>query len=213
LLRLFDLFNTGRIFPVAYASPLPDGALDTLFRTARTHTRWLPGEVSDDLLHKVHELAKFGPTSANCCPLRIVYIKSQAAKARLKPLLDAGNVDKTMAAPVTALFAYDLEFYEKLSKLFPHTDARSWFVGRDAAIRETAVRNGTLQAAYYMLAARALGLDCGPMSGFNREKATAEFFAGTKIEANFLCNIGHGDAAALHPRSPRLDFDEMSEIL
>lgn len=195
---------------------LDDSALDIVFREARTHVKWLDQPVPDSLLAKIHDVAKFGPTSANICPLRIVYIKSPEAKEKLKPLLDKGNVDKTMSAPVTAIFGYDMEFYEKLPKLFPHTDAKSWFVGKPDYIRESAIRNGNLQAAYYMLAARSLGLDCGPMSGFDRDGATKAFFAerfGGKAEANFLCNIGYGDASALHPRSPRLAFDEMSEIL
>lgn len=198
------------------AAPLTDAALDTLFREARTHKTWEKRDVSDDLLKQVHDLAKFGATEANCCPLRIIFVKSPVAKERLKPLLDKGNVDQTMAAPVTAIFGTDFEFYEKMPKLFPHTDARSWFVGKDEKIRVTATRSANLQAAYYMLAARSLGLDCGPMSGFNRDGATKEFFAGKfggKVEANFLCNMGYGTPDGLHPRGPRLDFAEAIEIV
>lgn len=197
-------------------APLSDDALDTLFRSARTYNSWDARDVSDDLLKQVHDLAKFGPTEANCCPLRIVYVKTPEAKERLRPLLDKGNLDKTMAAPVTAIFGIDFEFYEKMPKLFPHADARSWFVGKEEKIRVTAIRSANLQAAYYMLAARSLGLDCGPMSGFNKDGATAEFFTGKfggKVEANFLCNMGYGGTEGLYPRGPRLDFAEAIEIV
>lgn len=195
---------------------LTNPALDILFREARTYKTWQQREVTDDLLKQVHDLARLGPTEANCCPLRIVYVKTPAAKERLKPLLDKGNVDQTMAAPVTAIFGTDFEFYEKMPKLFPHTDARAWFVGKEEKIRVTATRSANLQAAYYMLAARSLGLDCGPMSGFKRDAATQEFFAGKfsgKVEANFLCNMGYGTPEGLYPRGPRLDFDETAEIV
>lgn len=192
---------------------LSDEALDILFREARTHSAWQGKDVTDVLLEAVYDLMKFGPTSANSCPARFVFVKSAEAKARLKPHLDAGNVEKTMAAPVTAIIAYDLEFYENLPKLFPHTDARSWFVGNDAAIKTTAFRNGSLQGAYLMLAARALGLDCGPMSGFNAEGVSKEFFPDGKVKANFLCNIGYGDHTKLKPRNPRLGFDEVCKIV
>lgn len=186
--------------------------LDILFRNARTHNGWLDKPVDDALLQQAYDLAKMGPTSANCSPLRIVFVKSADAKEKLRPCLAAGNLEKTMAAPAVALFANDMEFYEKLPKLFPHTDARSWFAGKEAAIQTTAFRNGSLQAAYFMLAARALGLDCGPMSGFDNAKLDAAFFAGTSYKSNFICSIGYGDVSKLHPRGPRLDFAEACRI-
>jgi len=189
-----------------------DNALDVLFRNARTHSKWHDRPVSDDLLRRAWDLAALGPTSANCEPARIVFVRSREAKQRLRPALAAGNVDKTMAAPVTAIVGHDLEFHERLAKLFPHTDARSWFAGNPPLIETTAFRNGTLQAAYFILALRGLGLDCGPMSGFDNAAVDAAFFAGTPIKSNFLINIGHGDAGALHPRSPRLSFDEACRI-
>ncbi|MBI2235204.1 MAG: malonic semialdehyde reductase [Micavibrio aeruginosavorus] len=192
---------------------LDDRSLDTLFRAARTYNGWLDKDVSDVLLQAVYDLAKWGPTSANSCPARFVFVKSKAAKERLRPHLGAGNVDKTMAAPVTVIVGYDMKFYDQLPKLFPHTDARSWFAGRDDLIRQTAFRNGSLQGAYLMLAARSLGLDCGPMSGFDQDGVAREFFAGTDVKANFLCNIGYGDPSSVFPRSPRLGFDEACQIL
>ena len=192
---------------------LDDKALDILFRTARTHSHWQDKEVSNVLLQAVYDLVKMGPTSANTSPARFLFLKTPAAKERLKPYLDKGNVEKTMAAPVTVVIAHDLEFYEKLPKLFPHTDARSWFAGNDALIKTTAFRNGTLQGGYLIMAARALGLDCGPMPGFNAQGVKDEFFKGQNVEVNFLCNLGYGDAAKLFPRSPRLDFDEACKIL
>jgi len=196
--------------------PLPSSALDALFREARTHRAWLPIPVSDELLHQVYDLFKFGPTSANTCPARIIFVKSEGAKARLLPALEGSNVEKVRTAPVCAIIAYDMEFYEKLSVLSHAKDARSWFAGNDALIAETAIRNGSLQGAYLMLAARALGLDCGPMSGFEAAKVNAEFFpAGSaegKWQVNFLCNLGYGDASKLHPRAPRLSFEEACRI-
>ena len=192
---------------------LSDAGLDQIFRQARTHSAWRDAEISDVLLEAVYDLAKMGPTSANCSPLRVLFLRSKEAKERLRPALDAGNVDKTMAAPATAILAYDMEFYEKLPSLFPHGDARSWFAGKAAKIEETAQRNGSLQGAYFIVAARALGIDCGPMSGFDPAKVDAEFLAGTSWRSNFLCNLGHGDPAQLHPRSPRLDFDEACRLL
>lgn len=188
--------------------------LDLMFRSARTHSAWLDKPVADDLLRQAYDLARMGPTSANMCPMRIVFVKSPEAKERLKPALDPGNVDKSMAAPVTAVIGMDIHFYEKLPKLFPHTDARAWFKDRpDNVLEYVALRNSSLQGAYFMLAARALGLDCGPMSGFDNAKVDAEFFAGTTIKSNFLCNLGYGDTSKLHPRSPRLDFDEACQIV
>ncbi len=193
---------------------LSDASLDQIFRNARTHSAWHHQEVSNVLLEAVYDLAKMGPTSANCSPMRVVYLRSQEAKERLKPALAEGNVAKTMAAPVTAIIAYDLEFYERLPKLFPHTDARSWFAGGSPEhIRDTAFRNGSLQGAYFIVAARSLDLDCGPMSGFDNEAVDREFFPDGKVKSNFLCNLGHGDHDQLFPRSPRLDFDEACKIL
>lgn len=192
---------------------LDSAALDQLFDKARTHNKWQPREVSDGLLHSLVEHMKWGPTSANGSPARIVFVKSQAAKTRLKPHLDAGNVEKTMAAPVTAILAYDRNFYEYLPRLFPAADAKSWFEGKRAYADATAFRNGSLQGGYFILAARALGLDCGPMSGFNNAGVDGEFFAGTEIKSNFLCNLGYGDPAGVYPRSPRFDFDEMARII
>jgi nitroreductase len=187
--------------------------LDQIFRNARTHNGWLDKEVPDSLLKQLHDLMKWGPTSANCWPARIVYVKSQAAKERLIPCLDGGNVEKTKAAPVTALIAMDMEFYEMLPKLFPHADAKSWFKGNDALVKTTAFRNSSLQGAYFKIAARSLGLDCGPMSGFNNEKLEKEFFTGHNWKANFICNLGYGDAKKLYPRAPRPDFDDVCKVI
>lgn len=192
---------------------LDSAALDQLFRTARTHNGWLAQPVTDDELRSVYELMKWGPTSANCSPARLVFLRTPQAKARLKPALSAGNLDKTMAAPVTVIVAQDMAFYDKLPQLFPHADARSWFAGKPDVIAATAFRNSSLQGAYFMLAARSLGLDCGPMSGFDAARVDAEFFAGTEVKTNFLCNLGHGDPAKLFPRSPRLGFDEACTLL
>lgn len=190
--------------PSALAPP----ALDQLFLQARTYNAF-DGEVGDAQLRRLYDLVKFGPTTANTCPARFVFVKSAAAKARLGPALDQGNYAKTMAAPCTVIVAYDLSFYEKSPVLFPHTDAKSWFDTKsDAELTTIALRNGSLQGAYLLLAARALGLDCGPMSGFDNAKVDSAFFAGTSVRSNFLCNIGYGDRTGLAPRSPRLDFEE-----
>ncbi len=187
--------------------------LDLMFRNARTHNAWLDKPVEDALLRQVYDLAKMGPTSANMCPMRIVFVKSREAKERLKPALDAGNVDKTMAAPVTAILGMDIHFFEQLPKLFPHADAKAWFKELpDNVLEYIALRNSSLQGAYFMLAARSLGLDCGPMSGFDNAKVDATFFAGTTVKSNFLCNLGYGDASKLYPRSPRLDFEEACKL-
>jgi 3-hydroxypropanoate dehydrogenase len=192
---------------------LSDTALDQLFRSARTFNAWLPREVSDAQLHQLYELVKFGPTSANSSPMRLVFVKSPEAKAKLAPLMSDGNRAKTMAAPVTAIIGNDHAFHDKLPQLFPHADAKSWFEGNQSLIDTTAFRNATLQGAYLILAARALGLDCGPMSGFDNAGVDAAFFAGTAIKSNFLINIGYGDASRdLFPRSPRLSFDEACTI-
>jgi len=193
---------------------MSDDDLDLIFRHARTHNAWLNKPVDDTLLRQVYDLAKMGPTSANMCPMRIVFVKSREAKERLKPALAEGNVDKTMAAPVTAIIGMDIHFYEQLPKLFPHADAKAWFKDLpDNVLEYTALRNGSLQGAYFILAARALGLDCGPMSGFNNATVDAEFFAGTTIKSNFLCNLGYGDPSKLHPRSPRLTFEEVCRMV
>ncbi|MBU2580408.1 MAG: malonic semialdehyde reductase [Alphaproteobacteria bacterium] len=193
--------------------PLNAAALDQLFLGARSFNSWQDKPVTDDQLKRVVDILKMGPTSANCSPARIWFIRSDEAKARLKPHLSEGNADKTMQAPVCAIIGQDMEFYEHLPKLFPHTDARSWFAGQPAKIEETAFRNATLQGAYLILAARALGLDCGPMSGFDKDGVDKEFFSGTKIRSNFLCNIGYGSPEGLFARSPRFTFDEMAQVL
>ncbi len=187
--------------------------LAQLFLDARTHNAWQQRDVPDALLREIVDIMRMGPTSANCSPARLVIVKSAAAKARLKPHLAPGNVEKTLAAPATVIIGHDLEFYERLPQLFPHTDARSWFAGKPKHIETTAFRNGTLQGAYLMLAARALGLDCGPMSGFDNAGVDAEFFPGGIVKSNFICSLGYGDPAGLFPRSPRLGFEEMAEIV
>ena len=192
---------------------LPDACIDQLFRDARTRSAWLDKKIPDTLLHELVDLVKQGPTSGNCSPARFVFVKSHAAKETLKPHLSEGNRDKTMRAPVCAIIGYDLDFYEHLPMLFPHTDAKSWFAGKPQKIADTAFRNGTLQGAYLIMAARALGLDCGPMSGFDNEGVDRDFFAGTQVKSNFLCNLGYGNDSALRPRSPRFSFDEMARIL
>jgi 3-hydroxypropanoate dehydrogenase len=196
------------------AKLLSDEGLDLIYRGARTHNVWLDKPVDDALLRQVYDLARMGPTSANMCPMRIVFVKTPAAKEKLKPALDGGNVDKTMKAPVTAIIGMDIRFYELMPKLFPHVDAKAWFKDLPPNVLEyIALRNSSLQGAYFMLAARSLGLDCGPMSGFNNAKVDEAFFAGTTIKSNFLCNLGHGDASKLHPRSPRLSFEEACQIV
>ncbi len=195
------------------AGSLDNHALDQLFRDARTHGAWQKKSVSDALLRQLYDLAKMGPTSANCSPARLVFVQSPEGKARLKSCLAPGNVDKTMAAPVTIIVGYDTEFYEKLPRLFPHVDARSWFVGNPALCESTAFRNGSLQGAYVILAARALGLDCGPMSGFDNAKVDAAFFPDGKTKSNFLVNLGYGDPGQLRPRGERLTFDEACQII
>ena len=190
-----------------------NSALDLLFRNARTHNYWQAKPVDDAVLRAAYDLAKFGPTSANMCPMRVVFVKSQAAKEKLKPCLDAGNVEKTMLAPATAIIGMDLHFFDQMPKLYPHADAKAWFKDLPENILEyIALRNSSLQGAYFMLAARAVGLDCGPMSGFDNAKMDAAFFAGTNVKSNFICNLGYGEAAKLHPRSPRLTFDEACKI-
>jgi 3-hydroxypropanoate dehydrogenase len=193
-------------------NPLNPAALQQLFTEARTHSAWQDRAVSDDQLKALYELWKFCPTSANCSPARLIFVKTSASKARLKPCLAEGNIEKTMSAPITAIVGMDMAFYEQLPLLFPHADARSWFVGNEEVIQKTAFRNSSLQGAYFILAARSLGLDCGPMSGFDHDRVDATFFSGTSIKTNFICNLGYGDQKALHPRSPRLSFEQVCRI-
>lgn len=195
------------------AASLNTDSLAQLFTAARSHNGFLPAAIDDASLIALYDLLKWGPTAANGCPARFVFVRSPEGKARLKPALAPGNVEKTMAAPVTVIVGRDIEFYEKLPKLFPHTDARSWFAGNAAAIEETSLRDSALQGAYLILAARALGLDCGPMAGFDKAKVDAEFFAGTTIKSVFLVNLGQGDPTKLFPRNPRLSFDEACQIV
>jgi 3-hydroxypropanoate dehydrogenase len=208
--------------------PLDEHALDQIFRNARTPNAWLDQPVTDETLRQVYDLMKWGPTSANASPARFVMVRSKEAKERLRPVLSPGNVDKTMAAPVTVIIAYDLLFFEKLPKLFPHSPAmRDLFASNPQLVETTAKRNSSLQGAYLIIAARALGLDCGPMSGFDNAKLDEEFFGAGKecegceqeffpaghVKSNFLCNLGYGDPAKLLPRGPRLEFDEASSLL
>jgi 3-hydroxypropanoate dehydrogenase len=183
-------------------------AIDALFTNARTQNKWTDKPVSDADLHAIFDILKMGPTSANCSPARFVFVRTPEGREKLKPALSAGNLEKTMSAPVTVIVAHDPKFYDKLPMLFPHADARAWFAGNEALAAETAFRNGTLQGAYLMIAARALGIDCGAMSGFDKAKVDAAFFAGNGFKSNFLVNLGHGDSSALFPRSPRFSFDE-----
>jgi 3-hydroxypropanoate dehydrogenase len=189
-----------------------DESLDILFRKARSHRNWLPKPVSDDLLRELYDLTKWGPTSANCCPARILFLRTPEAKQRLLPALAAGNVDKTMQAPVTTILAYDLKFYDHMSKL-SNPGMRELFANSPELAATTAFRNASLQGGYFILAARAVGLDCGPMSGFDNAKLDAEFFPDGNLKSNFLCNLGYGDPSKLTPRAPRLDFDEACQLL
>jgi 3-hydroxypropanoate dehydrogenase len=189
-------------------------ALDTLFREARTHNKFTDEPVSDDTLREVYDILKWGPTSANTSPARFLFLRTREAKERLAPALSSGNLDKTMAAPVTVIVAYDPKFYEHLPRLFPHNlDARSWFTSNEALAATTAFRNGTLQGAYLIMAARAVGLDTGPMSGFDNDMVDEVFLRGYGWRSNFLVNLGHGDPAGVFPRSPRLDFDDACRLL
>lgn len=194
------------------AQPLDDAALAQILTEARTRNGWTDRPVPEALLHRLYDLTKFGPTSANCSPARFVFVTSDEAKARLLPLMSEGNREKTRQAPVTVIIGHEVEFRPFLKKLFPHADAASWFPTEEGR-RETAFRNGTLQAGYLILAARALGLDCGPMSGFDMEGVKKEFFAGTTVEPNFIVNLGYGNDDNLFPRSPRLAFEEAASIL
>ena len=201
-----------QVQPLTHTQALDDRALDQLFREARTHNGWLDRKVPDALLRQAVELAKMGPTSANTSPMRVVFVTSEAGKELLKPALAPLNLEKTMSAPVTAVVGNDHSFPDLLPKLFPHADAKAWFAGNEALIADTAYRNATLQAAYLILALRSLGLDVGPMSGFDPAKVDAAFFAGTNVRSNFLINIGYGDRSKLFPRSPRLAFEEIARF-
>jgi 3-hydroxypropanoate dehydrogenase len=203
-------------------TPISNDALDVLFRKARTHNAWLDKPVSDDLLHQLYELVKYGPTSANSCPARILFLRTPEAKQRLLPALSPTNVDKTMKAPVTAILGYDVRFFDQTPKLFPHNPGMAnVFSGSPQLAETTAFRNGTLQGGYMILAARALGLDCGAMSGFDNAKVDAEFFTSAagnpptfvQVKSNFLCNLGYGDEPKLPPRNPRLVFEEACRLL
>lgn len=195
------------------ATPISQDALDQIFLTARTHNKWLDKPVSDDTLRQLVEIMNMGPTSANSLPARIVFVKSPEAKKRLEPLLMEQNRAKTMQAPACAIIGYDLRFFENLGKTFPHNpDARGWFEGDAAFAEASAFRNSSLQGAYFIIAARALGLDTGPMSGFDNAGVDAEFFPGGRIKSNFLCSVGYGDVSGIYPRGPRLSFDEMAKI-
>ena len=196
------------------ASRLDDPALQQLFLSARSHNAWQKRDVPDAVLRELVDIVKMGPTTANSSPARFLFIKSQEAKERLRPHLSEGNRAKMTTAPVTAIIGYDLKFYDQLPKLFPHNpEARSWFAGKDEHVRITALRNSSLQGAYLILAARALGLDTGPMSGFDNAGVNREFFAETDVRSNFICSLGYGDPAGLFPRSPRFSFGEMAKII
>ncbi len=192
---------------------LDNNGIDLLFREARSHNGWDDSPVPDDTLRAIFDAVKMGPTSANCSPLRIVFLRSTEAKVRLKPALSKGNLDKTLTAPVVAILGYDTHFYDHMKYLFPHVDAKPWFTSSEALALETAFRNSTLQGAYLMLAARALGLDTGPMSGFDSAKVDAEFFAGTATKTNFICGLGYGDPAKVMKRHPRFKFEDVCQLL
>ena len=195
------------------STPLSEQALDTLFFSARSQNAWLDRPVSDQELRQIYERMIMGPTSANTLPARFVFLRTEAAKQRLKPCLAEGNVEKSMTAPVVAIIGMDLEFYEHLPTLFPHTDARSWYAGKPDKIHETAFRNSSLQGAYFIMAVRSMGLDAGPMSGFDAEKVNQEFFPDGRIKVNFICAIGQGDSSKLFPRHPRLQFEQACQLL
>ena len=192
---------------------LSDANLEILFTKARSHKAWLNKEVTDDQINQIYNLLKFAPTSGNCCPARFTFIKSEEAKKRLKPALDKGNIDKSMDAPCVVIISYDTEFYESLTILSPHNDAKAGFVGKEAKIKNTAEFNSSLQGAYFIMASRSIGLDCCPMLGFNKEKLNREFFTEGKYKSLFICGIGYGDSSKLHDRAPRLDFEEACMII
>ena len=188
-------------------------ALDKIFLKARTHSTWLEQPVEDDLLRKIYDILKMGPTSTNCCPARFIFVKTKGEKQKLADCASSGNKEKILKASITLIIAHDMEFYEKLPKLAPHVDARSWFANNPKLIESTAFRNSSLQGAYFIIAARALGLDCGPMSGFDNDKLDQVFLYGTKWKSNFICSFGFGDSSKVHDRAPRLDFDEACKII
>jgi 3-hydroxypropanoate dehydrogenase len=192
---------------------LSNKTLDILFKTARSHKGWLDKGISNDQIHQIYDLLKFAPTSGNCCPARFTFIQTAEAKNRIKPSLDEGNIDKTMQAPSVVIISYDTKFYESLPILSPHNDAKSFYEGKDKIIKNTAEFNSALQGAYFMIAARSVGLDCCPMLGFNKEKLNQEFFPDKKNKAIFICGIGYGDESKLRPRAPRLDFEEVCNII
>jgi nitroreductase len=193
--------------------PLADAALDTIFRTARSQNKWLDQPVSREQLVALYGLMRWGPTSANCFPVRIVFVVTPAAKERLKPLVLQGNREKVATAPVTAIIGYDTRFYDWLPRLFPHADARAWFVDKPDFAEATAFRNSSLQGAYLIMAARAIGLDCGPMSGYDNEAVDREFFPGGRIKSNFICALGYGDPSGLFDRLPRPETSEVCTFL
>jgi 3-hydroxypropanoate dehydrogenase len=198
------------------AKPISDECLDVIFREARTYSAWLPKAVDEELLRQAYDLARMGPTSANTSPMRLVFVKSDQAKQRLKPALAPGNVDKTMSAPVCAIVADDMRFYEHVPRLYPHAPKFGEMFtqpGKEEFTKAHAFRNSTLQGAYFIIAARSLGLDCGPMSGFDSAKVDSEFFPDGRFKSNFLINLGYGDASKLHPRNPRLGFDDACKVL
>jgi len=193
-------------------TPLDNTALDQLFNEARTHSYWQDKPLEAGILEQLYTLTALGPTSANCSPGRFVFVTSQEGKEKLKPALSSGNIEKTMSAPVTVIVAHDMAFYDRLPQLFPHADARSWFTGSPELVKETAFRNSSLQAGYLILAARSLGLDAGPMSGFDPAKINKAFFADSSWQVNMLINLGYGDSEKLHPRLPRLGFEQACKL-
>ena len=191
----------------------PTEILDKLFIKARSHKGWLSKDITNDQIHQIYDLLKFAPTSGNCCPARFIFIQSDEAKNRIKPSLDEGNIDKAMNAPSIAIISYDTKFYESLPTLSPHNDAKSFYEGKDKMIKNIAEFNSVLQGAYFIIAARSIGLDCCPMLGFNKEKLNQEFFPDNKKKAIFICGIGYGDESKLRPRAPRLNFEDACDIL
>ena len=187
--------------------------LDILFNEARSHKAWLNKDITNDQINQIYNLLKFAPTSGNCCPARFTFLKTKEAKNRLKPLLDQGNIDKSMSAPCVVIISYDKEFYESLPILSPHNDAKSGFIGKESRIKNTAQFNSTLQGAYFIMASRSVGLDCCPMLGFNKEKLNQEFFADGKYKSLFICGIGYGDKSKIYDRAPRLDFEDTCSII
>lgn len=187
--------------------------LDILFNEARSHKAWLNKDVTNDQINQIYNLLKFAPTSGNCCPARFIFLKTKEAKNRLKPVLDEGNIDKSMNAPCVVIISYDTEFYKSLPILSPHNDAKSSFIGNESRIKNTAQFNSTLQGAYFIMASRSVGLDCCPMLGFNKEKLNQEFFADGKYKSLFICGIGYGDSSKIYDRAPRLNFEDACRII